>query len=290
MATPSTSVMRKDGRSATDMRPVEIQIGPLPNADGSGAFSFGTEAAIASFAGPLEPPGARMEVFTEAVLMVTHRPLQGSGGTSSRALAAGMHSIYHSLLDLRSHPRTRTTLTVQSLNSSQSQSQPLYVSSRAVAINAATVSILNAGSIGIKGVPVAIGIAAVSKNGKGKQPSYYDDVPADEQMQEESEEDQEVTLILDPTRSEEQNAKARFCFGWAFGAGLSSDTRPSDSMDEGEGGGRESDNDTEAECVYLESDGEFDEVTVSRSLVAQSFIWYYTFVDGTLWPTVSEGV
>ncbi|KAJ9122525.1 hypothetical protein QFC22_001954 [Naganishia vaughanmartiniae] len=265
MASSSSSIKRKDGRSATDMRPVEIQIGSLPNADGSGAFSFGTEAAIASFAGPLEPPGARMEVFTEAVLTVTHRPLEGSAATPSKALAAGLHTIYHSLLDLRSHPRTRTTLTVQSLNSSQSASQPLYVSSRAVSINAATLSILNAGSIGIKGVPVAIGVATVSKNGKGKQRSYYDDVPEDKQMEEDSEEDKEVTLVLDPTRSEEQNAKARFCFGWAFGAGLSSDTPASDRMDQGDGGSRETEHDTEAECVYVESDGVFDAVTVSQS-------------------------
>ena len=40
----------------------------------------GTEAAIASFAGPLEPPTARMDVFTEAVLAITHRPLEGSAG------------------------------------------------------------------------------------------------------------------------------------------------------------------------------------------------------------------
>jgi exosome complex component RRP46 len=155
---------------------------------------------------------------------------------------------------------------VQSLNSSQLPSQPLYVSSRAVAINAATLSVLNAGSIGIKGVPVAIGVAVVSKNGKGKQRSYYDDVPEDVQMHEEPEDDKEVTLILDPTRSEEQNAKARFCFGWAFGAGLSSGIPASDSMDQGEGRGRESEHDTEAECVYVESDGVFDAVTVSRSL------------------------
>lgn len=271
MASSSTFIKRKDGRSATDMRPVEIQIGSLPNADGSGAFSFGTEAAIASFAGPLEPPGARMEVFTEAVLTITHRPLEGSAATPSRALAAGLHTIYHSLLDLRSHPRTRTTLTVQSLNSSQLSSQPLYVSSRAVAINAATLSVLNAGSIGIKGVPVAIGVAVVSKNGKGKQRSYYDDVPEDVQMHEEPEDDKEVTLILDPTRSEEQNAKARFCFGWAFGAGLSSGIPASDSMDQGEGRGRESEHDTEAECVYVESDGVFDAVTFQKAYNASRF-------------------
>lgn len=40
-ASTAIKFSRKDGRSATDMRTVEIQIGPLPNADGSGAFSFG---------------------------------------------------------------------------------------------------------------------------------------------------------------------------------------------------------------------------------------------------------
>lgn len=40
---------RKDGRSATDMRTVEIQIGPLPNADGSGAFSFGKLIIVAAY-------------------------------------------------------------------------------------------------------------------------------------------------------------------------------------------------------------------------------------------------
>ncbi|KAI5452142.1 hypothetical protein NCC49_001080 [Naganishia albida] len=258
-----TLFSRKDGRGATDMRTVEIQIGPLPNADGSGAFSFGTEAAIASFAGPLEPPTARMDVFTEAVLAVNHRPLEGSAATSSKSLAAGLHTLYHSLLDLRTHPRTRTTLTVQSLNSAQPPSQPLYVSSRAVALNSSTLAILNAGSIGMKGVPVAVGIAAVPTDGKGKQRAY-DDVEEDQEMEEVSYADEDVTLVLDPTRNEEQNASARFCFGWAFGAEFANEkARTEEDAEENQ--------DEDAECIYVESDGEFDATTFQKAFSASRF-------------------
>jgi exosome complex component RRP46 len=148
---------------------------------------------------------------------------------------------------------------VQSLNSAQPPSQPLYVSSRAVAINAASLSILNAGSIGMKGVPVAVGIAAVPTHGKGKQRAY-DDVEEDEEIEEVSYADKDVTLVLDPTRNEEQNASARICFGWAFGAEFSSGKGRA-----GQGG--EENQDEDAECIYVESDGEFDAVTVSPAIV-----------------------
>ncbi|GHJ87385.1 hypothetical protein NliqN6_3787 [Naganishia liquefaciens] len=265
MASTSTYT-RKDGRSATGMRAIEIQIGPLPNADGSGAFSFGTEAAIASFAGPLEPPTARMDVFTEAVLAITHRPLEGSAATSSKALAAGLYTLYQPLLDLRAHPRTRTTLTVQSLNSAQPPSQPLYASSRAAAINASTLSILNAGSIGMRGVPMAVAIAVVPTHGKGKQRAY-DDIEEDQQMEQMTNGDEDVTLILDPTRNEEQNSVARFCFGWAFGQEFTNGV----PGEKGESGAGETEQDEEAECVYLESDGKFDGDTFQKAYSASRF-------------------
>lgn len=245
-------------------------------------MNSGTEAAIASFAGPLEPPTARMDVFTEAVLAITHRPLEGSAGksstrphlvrllnvdffgrpaTSSKSLAAGLYTIYHPLLDLRAHPRTRTTLTVQSLNSAQPPSQPLYVSSRAAAINASTLSILNAGSIGMRGVPMAVAIAVIPIHGKGKQRAY-DDVEEDQQMEQVANGDDNVTLVLDPTRNEEQSSVARFCFGWAFGQEFSSAAPKEKGHRERSD---EEEQDEEAECVYLESDGEFDGATVSLS-------------------------
>ena len=178
--------------------------------------------------------------------------------TSSKAMAAGLYTIYHPLLDLRAHPRTRTTLTVQSLNSAQPPSQPLYASSRAAAINASTLSILNAGSIGMRGVPMAVAIAVVSSHGKGKQRAY-DDVEEDEQMEQVANVDDDVTLVLDPTRNEEHNSIARFCFGWAFGQEFSSGA----PREKGDRSGTEEEQDEEAECVFVESDGEFDGATVS---------------------------
>lgn len=193
--------------------------------------------------------------------------------TSSKALGAGLYTIYHPLLDLRAHPRTRTTLTVQSLNSAQPASQPLYVSSRAAAINASTLAILNAGSIGMKGVPVAVGIASVPTHGKGKQRAY-DDVEEDQQMEEVSYEDKDVTLVLDPTRNEEQKASARFCFGWAFGSEFSSGRRT------GGKGAEQENQDEDAECIYVESDGEFDTVTVSPRQRSSARTLDYLLIPG----------
>jgi ribonuclease PH len=37
---------RDDGRSATDLRPLKLEIGPLARMDGSGKFGFGESGAI----------------------------------------------------------------------------------------------------------------------------------------------------------------------------------------------------------------------------------------------------
>lgn len=109
----------------------------------------------------------------------------------------------------------------------------------------------------MKGVPVAVGIAAVPTDGKGKQRAY-DDVEEDQEMEEVSYADEDVTLVLDPTRNEEQNASARFCFGWAFGAEFANEkARTGEDAEENQ--------DEDAECIYVESDGEFDATTVSSA-------------------------
>jgi hypothetical protein len=106
---------------------------------------------------------------------------------------------------------------------------------------------------------MAVAIAVVPTHGKGKQRAY-DDVEEDEQMDQVVQADEDVTLVLDPTRNEEQSSVARFCFGWAFGQEFSS-VGPKDRGVRGRSG--EEEQDEEAECVYLESDGEFDAATVS---------------------------
>jgi hypothetical protein len=109
---------------------------------------------------------------------------------------------------------------------------------------------------------MAVAIAVAPTHGKGKQRAY-DDVEEDEQMGQVVQGDEDVTLVLDPTRNEEQSSVARFCFGWAFGQEFSS-VAPKDRGARGRSG--EEEQDEEAECVYLESDGEFDAATVSLAV------------------------
>ena len=105
---------------------------------------------------------------------------------------------------------------------------------------------------------MAVAIAVVPTHGKGKQRAY-DDIEEDQQMEQMTNGDEDVTLILDPTRNEEQNSVARFCFGWAFGQEFTNGV----PGEKGESGAGETEQDEEAECVYLESDGKFDGDTVS---------------------------
>ncbi|WWC87281.1 uncharacterized protein L201_002169 [Kwoniella dendrophila CBS 6074] len=108
---------RYDGRKPHEMRPLQIEIGELDRADGSGRFGFGSTAALASCSGPLEVR-LNKELPTKATLEISHRPLQGVGATPSRALITTLESIFPSSLSLNSHPRSLIQIIVQSLSSS----------------------------------------------------------------------------------------------------------------------------------------------------------------------------
>ena len=104
------------------------------------------------------------------------------------------------------------------------------------------------------GVPVACAIAVVPTRPKSRRydfdASYVGlDGESNDVENEEDDEEEEVTMILDPSLEEEKMAKSKFVFSWAFGSGLG---RPN-------GTGPNS----EAECVYTESEGSFDDVQVS---------------------------
>ena len=106
------------------------------------------------------------------------------------------------------------------------------------------------------GVPVACAIAVVPTRPKSRRydfdASYVGlDGESSEAADDEDDEEEEVTMILDPSLEEEKLAKSKFVFSWAFGSGLG---KPN-------GTGPNS----EAECVYTESEGSFDDVQVSLS-------------------------
>ena len=77
-----------------------------------------------------------------------------------------------------------------------------YFSARASALNASILSILNAGSISLRAMPVATSLAYVATK---------------------RENESSASLVLDPTAEEEIQALSRHVFGWSFGGGLDED-------------------------------------------------------------------
>ncbi|KLT44047.1 hypothetical protein CC85DRAFT_271535 [Cutaneotrichosporon oleaginosum] len=211
--------MRPDGRTNYELRPMRVAIGELDRADGSGRFEFGPAAALASFTGPIEVR-IRDERVDAATLEVIHRPLDGIGATPSRALEDALRASFAPILTLNRFPRSLVQLVVQSLTPAapQASSSPPWIGEkttswppstfpppqgtptlsggmvpRAAAFNAASLAAMHAGSVGMRAVPLAVGVALVDGE-----------------------------YVLDPSAEEEAAADARFGFGWAFGTGISS--------------------------------------------------------------------
>ncbi|WVF70190.1 hypothetical protein IAT40_004978 [Kwoniella sp. CBS 6097] len=111
-------------------------------------------------------------------------------------------------------------------------------SSRAAAINASTLSLLSAGSVPLKALPIAISLATLTTNGG---------------------------LVLDPTGEEEEKSKARFGFAWAFGHNISLVSSSSSGQDQKmQVEGQEED--AELELVWAESEGVFTKEEFSDAL------------------------
>lgn len=118
----------------------------------------------------------------------------------------------------------------------------MFFSSRAACLNASTLALLDAGSISMRAVPIAVSIVYTRSSAEN-----------------------EGHLLLDPSNKEELNASSRHLFAWAFGAGISASGEVAATSD-----GMNVDGDDvkgEAELVWSESEGEFSRAQVCpRSL------------------------
>lgn len=153
------------------------------------------------------------------------------------------------------------------------------MSIRAAAVNASTLAILDAGSVGMRGTPIACSVAVVSKKGKER---IYGDEDEDVMMDQSAKETrvpaaEELEFILDPSSEEEDGAVARFVVGWVFGSGLGKKEGKEQSIQEtrDEAGQDDESNDVNegAECVYMESEGVFDFVMVSQPSYFSHLRW-----------------
>ncbi|WVQ83820.1 hypothetical protein IAT38_005964 [Cryptococcus sp. DSM 104549] len=126
---------------------------------------------------------------------------------------------------------------------------------RAAGVNAASLALLDAGSVPIRAVVVAVAVALM---GGGAGAGKFGGAEG------------EGVLVLDPTVEEEARARARFGFGWAFGEGVSlaggkrgeAGGAGGMEVDSQEGQGQEG----EMELVWVESEGEFTRKEWTRAL------------------------
>ncbi|KAL5611811.1 hypothetical protein BROUX41_000614 [Berkeleyomyces rouxiae] len=90
----------------------EVQLSPLPRADGSAAFSHNGYKVLASVNGPLEAP-KKDEAAFEATIDLVVRPGAGVGGTRERHLESLLQSALSSLIPLRNFPRCLIQIVLQ---------------------------------------------------------------------------------------------------------------------------------------------------------------------------------
>ncbi|WVN88886.1 uncharacterized protein L203_104101 [Cryptococcus depauperatus CBS 7841] len=262
---------RTGDRSSNQTRLLSIEINQLDRADGSGRFAFGSNAVLASVSGPLEVRLSKESPY-RSTLEITHRPLSSMSCLPSRSFVTTLEHVLFPVLELEKFPRSMTQLVIQSLipepkrevygqihvereeqrawpasaieldeytldqkkrEALISPASGLTFVSKAAGINAATLALLSAGSIPMKGLPIAVAYCV----------SVQDE------------------LLLDPTEEEERKARARFGFGWVWGTGVASTHVKAGEM--------EVDNQTDGrdgELVWAEGEGSFSRTEWNEAL------------------------
>ncbi|KAF5321740.1 hypothetical protein D9619_002242 [Psilocybe cf. subviscida] len=187
------------------------------------ASTTGTTSALASLSGPIEVRLAN-ELPNKATFEVLVRPLANISATDAKATASTLKAALEPSLLLAKHPRTLVQLVVQSLSaplagssswgSTSNWEGSSTLSTTMVAgqwkdvlllpamINASSLALLNASSVPMRGVAVAVSVGRFAPSAAAS-PS-------------------QSTLVLDPSEDEAAQLQAGGCFAFLFadGAGL----------------------------------------------------------------------
>ncbi|KAH9047985.1 hypothetical protein EDB83DRAFT_2507375 [Lactarius deliciosus] len=139
------AVSRADGRGNEDLRPLGIVYEKLARVDGSARFGFGEMEALASVSGPVE------------VRLAAEQPSRAT--IEVNPSAASLRGLLAPSIILSRNPRTLIQLVIQSLTPSLTDRfSPSLV---AASINAASLALLNGGSIPMTGVVCAAAVASL---------------------------------------------------------------------------------------------------------------------------------
>lgn len=190
------SLRRDDTRDYDELRPLSIHYEGLDRVDGSARFGFGECKALASVSGPIEVR-LNAEQPSKATFEVLLRPLSNVPGTESKSLSTSLRTLLTPSILLSRYPRTLIQLVVQSLT--PSISSRFHPSLIAAFINVSTLTLLNAGSIPMRGVICAVSVGRLRSSASATSSS---------------------ALVLDLSERELSLADAYGCFAFMFSAEL----------------------------------------------------------------------
>ncbi|EPQ51723.1 hypothetical protein GLOTRDRAFT_65299 [Gloeophyllum trabeum ATCC 11539] len=206
---------RPDGRKAEDLRPVHVVYEGLDRSDGSAQFSFGKSTpTLTSVSGPIEPrPQSEHPSYTSLEIYV--RPLHSLPSTQARHVASVLKTIFSQTILLNQHPRTLVQMVVQALSVSEVVGKsgvgagtagvfgPGTIASM---VNSASLALINAGSIPLRGVVCAVSVGRLTRPSPSNAASTS-------------------PLILDPSPEEIPHLTAQGVFAFLFSSALPASSR-----------------------------------------------------------------
>ncbi|MED6297383.1 MAG: exosome complex exonuclease Rrp41, partial [Candidatus Thermoplasmatota archaeon] len=113
--------IREDGRKADEMRPVEIECGVVPVADGRAYIKWGKNEAIAAVYGPMEAHPRKIQRQDRAILDVRYNmaPFSTSDrirpgfNRRSREISKVTRDALESVVDLELYPRSKIRVEIE---------------------------------------------------------------------------------------------------------------------------------------------------------------------------------
>lgn len=162
---------RPQGRQMDALREVTARIERLDRVDASARFAFGTSSALASVSGPIEAK-LGVEAPSKATLDILVRPLSGIPGITERLLVSNLRNVFTPAIILGAHPRTLIQVVIQNLSPpppSSNLKNSLFEtnpSTTAVMVNAASIAFLQASSLPLTGVIVAVAVGVSLHDGE----------------------------------------------------------------------------------------------------------------------------
>tara|TARA_A100001037_G_scaffold129940_1_gene117660 strand:+ start:592 stop:1317 length:726 start_codon:yes stop_codon:yes gene_type:complete len=153
---------RMDGRSPGDLRPIEIEAGVIPVADGSASVKWGTNYVVASVYGPMEAHPRKIQRQDRAVLDVRYNMapfsttdrIRPGFNRRSREISKVTAEALESVVQLELYPRSKIRVEIEILCAE--------AGTRCVGLTAAAVALADAG---IPMTDLVVGVASGKVNG-----------------------------------------------------------------------------------------------------------------------------